>query len=104
MGWRREIGPDVVAAPDEAGQHPLGPRAPVIAWRLGNPIDAGGDVLQMREPQALLPTDLQLDDAVADHRRLAGRVDPGLECRGLGHREVDRESQRHGNGETKATV
>jgi hypothetical protein len=58
----------------------------------------------MREPQALLPTDLQLDDAVADHRRLAGRVDPGLECRGLGRYEVDRESRRRGNGETKATV
>ena len=58
----------------------------------------------MREPQSLPPADLQLDDAIADHRRLAGRVDPGLEGRGGGHREVGRESQCRGNSETQATV
>ena len=58
----------------------------------------------MHKPQALLPADLQLDDAVADHRRLAGRVDPGLECRRCGHRDVDRESRRRGHGNPKATV
>ena len=58
----------------------------------------------MHKPQAMLPADRHLDDAVADHRRPAGRVDPGLERRGGGHRDVDREGRRRGNGNTNATV
>lgn len=93
--WRK-IGPDVIASPHEPGQHLFLARAIGERGGLRDPVHAGREIFEVREPQAVRLADLHAHEPVGDHGRLAGRVDPGFERRRYGHRDMHYDGRDHG--------